>query len=370
MPKMRDSIRNLQRVPATYFNTVMDAIGEMTFGFLPRIKPGSPTVLQVPASADGGRALITIRGRPRWVESNVEIVGSGAARTVEVWATAAENRFGTTTVDRVVVETDETVYSFALELTNVAGTPRGALARKVGTAVWDGTRFTSVTPGVGVGAVANDPRFSDQRVPLDESVTEDKLSSALQGKLGVSSTTVRRRGLTTIDTEQATTSTTLTSLPTPDVVRGIVLPTDGLLFVLFRGLWRLVGASNAAAVALTLNGVPATTVVPDGAGVAAAIQTALGTNGTSWSTVFSSGESGTGLRAGSSSSSNAGTSGNLWSNGATGTALAGVHGWSPIVIEAPAGTYDVGVVWRVGGGGSGGTLSAKNRKLRVWTQGF
>lgn len=145
------------RLPADYTDALGEFLGASVHNFLLQLKPGDSTSLQVPAAADNGQVGIAINGRWRYNTAAVNRASpGGSARTMDVFVTASDNVF----VAGGGGEIDNTVYSFGLSIVNSGTTPSGvALCRKVGTAVWDGAKFTSVTQTA--PPVPTDPRIVD-----------------------------------------------------------------------------------------------------------------------------------------------------------------------------------------------------------------
>lgn len=136
--------------PSDYPDALGDFLASLAHNFLLIIDPADPTRLQVPASAGDGQAAIAVNGRWRFNPATVSRVSpGGGARTLDVFVTASDNVFTASGGGEI----DSTDYAFGLAIVNTGTTPSGvALSRKIGTAVWDGTRFTSVTPIVGAQA--------------------------------------------------------------------------------------------------------------------------------------------------------------------------------------------------------------------------
>jgi hypothetical protein len=167
---------------------------------------------------------------------------------------------------------------------------------------------------------------------------------------------VRSKGKAIISSEQSTASTSYALLGTPDRVQNIVLPTDGLIFVIYRALVR--NDAGAGVAGLFLNN---TLIRSPALGSAPISQDSLiGDSDYQW--LLSSHE--TGLRTpstGSASSDDGTTTGMIVGNGAVlGTPSA------IVAIEAAAGTYDVAVKFKA----FSGITYAKDRRLRVWSQVF
>lgn len=197
-------------------------------------------------------------------------------------------------------------------------------------------------------------------------VDADRLDATVAANLGLSDGTDTRRGKCIIATEESRTNTAFGTMTTPDQVSGITVPTDGLIFVLFRAHWRN-GAAGTAEAAIFLNDEQLKVPQANGAPVV---------SGGSFSGLtlgyghLISGEPSTS----STSTLYTETAGAYFaldvSDVTTGqavvsTATSGGRG-SIIPIEVAAGTYDVSVRFKA----STGSVYVKNRKLKVWTMGF
>jgi hypothetical protein len=216
-----------------------------------------------------------------------------------------------------------------------------------------------------------DARFAPLYAALNAGVDETNLAAALKAILGVSDAGTVRSGKSIIATEESRTNAAYGLLTTPDRVSGVVLPTDGLIFVIYRALWKTAGAAGTkAGLFLGANQVKvwdATTNTSqnvEGAdtpgSLAGYYPLVLGPSG-----FFSP------ISAGVIN----------WSADAATGMLLGLQGpaeSAPMdgsqreyggiaAIAASAGTYDVSVQFKNTGGGA---VSAKERKLWVWTRGF
>lgn len=195
----------------------------------------------------------------------------------------------------------------------------------------------------------------------------DDLASAPAEDLGLSQTGTARRGVFTDATEETTTSTSYVSLG--DEVASVVLPTDGLLFVMYRALWKLTGASNPGSVALFLGSNQLKLVGDEAApGEVGLSLPAAGDNYAPVATSGQVGDDGGAFQALDSETADSSlvTTGSLIGlSGGAGRLGVG----EPLVIDAAAGTYTVSVRFKVNAT-AGGTLSVKQRKLWVWTLGF
>lgn len=160
--------RNFQPLdvaPANWTRALEALLSVASHQFVLRIKPGDATVLEVPASAGAGAVTLAIEGKPRWIEATVEYAspGGGTARDLDVWVVSTADVFTSGSPG----ETDDTDHAFTLVIKETGVPPTGvAIKRKVGTAHWDGTKFSTVTPTVGrpapstIGAAAdNDSRL-------------------------------------------------------------------------------------------------------------------------------------------------------------------------------------------------------------------
>jgi hypothetical protein len=206
--------------------------------------------------------------------------------------------------------------------------------------------------------------------------------TSVQSQLGVNDGTTVSRGQNPIATPESRTNTAYGLMTTPDRVQNVVLPTNGLIFVAFQALWQesvvdaaraaLFIGSNQLKVRSVDTAAPATQGARTGAAinvntyrplVSSAAGLASGTKGT----VVSTSDVTTGQVVGAvdpdtTASPNlamdiGGTEVDLTGNGAAAGA---------VMVFAAAGTYDVSVQFKA----SSGSVTAKERTLWVWTQGF
>lgn len=183
-------------------------------------------------------------------------------------------------------------------------------------------------------------------------VTADKLADA--AKLGLTDSSDVRRGKSIIATSESRTSASYGLLSTPDRVQNVVLPTDGLIHIAYQALWKGPNTSKAA-IFLGSNQlkIASSGYAPQAAETAAA-------TGSWWHPLVSAPGNGLVSTAGADPGQDTG------SNVTTGQLIGhfGAAGGIAAVFAA-AGTYDVSVQFK-----SGGTVSVKERALRVWTVGF
>lgn len=179
-----------------------------------------------------------------------------------------------------------------------------------------------------------------------------------------------RRGKSIIATEESRTNTAYGLLTTPDRVQNVLLPTDGLICVAYQALWKeSVASAGRAAIFIGANdlklpnfgsatintGTPPSAWIGGTANtyqplstIAAGLRCAVG---------------GTGV-GGSDSTLGVTTGVALSSAQNTGSEL--VYDGGVCLIYAAAGTYDISIQFK----STSGSVSAKERKLWVWTINF
>lgn len=187
-----------------------------------------------------------------------------------------------------------------------------------------------------------------------------------------------RGGKSIVSPEQQTTSASYVFLGTPDRVQGIDLPTDGLIVVAFQGLFKSsVASTGRAAIFLGATQLKARHGRA-GAGSSVDVVEAP-TTGIVYSPLVSAGGAGLATIGSGADTTDADVTtgqavGGIVENTQTLYVASGSTGFGPspgisaglCYIFAAAGTYDVGVKFKI----SSGTLSAKGRKLWVWTKEF
>jgi hypothetical protein len=183
--------------------------------------------------------------------------------------------------------------------------------------------------------------------PTRAGITAAQLASAIADASGINDGTTVRRGKSIIATEETRTNTAYGTLPTPDRVQSVVLPTDGLLRISYQALWRNSVASTGLAAVFVGATQPS---VATGVG-APVVQAAFGASTAFWATLASTPGGLSGVDAKVADESQVGTQ-------IVGTSIA-AGGW--FEIFAPAGTYNVTVQFK----SSSGTVSVKQRKLWV-----
>jgi hypothetical protein len=197
-----------------------------------------------------------------------------------------------------------------------------------------------------------DARFAPLYTALNGALDATNLAAALKSILGVSDSGVVRRGKSIIATEESRTNAAYGLLTTPDRVSGVELPTDGLLLIAYSALWKnSVAGAGRAAIFLGANQLK----IPASAGTGVpVVQEADGPGAADKYGLLYSVSHGLWVASGIVDMS-------LVTTGLAMPATSGI-----CVVQAAAGTYDVSVQFK----SASGSVSAKSRKLWVWTRGF
>jgi hypothetical protein len=189
---------------------------------------------------------------------------------------------------------------------------------------------------------------------------------------GIGGPTVR--GTANIAAGQGTTSTTYTTLSTPDQVAGIVLPSNGLLIIGYHAIWQeSVAGIGRAAIFLGANQLK----IPSSTGSAGSLVTqAAATNNSSAIVNLPLATTANGLMStnvGAGSYPGDTTTGQIIGISGNGGSLqqelggtvisSGSVGGGPCMVFATAGTYTISVQYKVS---AAGTVTASNRQL--WVQ--
>lgn len=205
-----------------------------------------------------------------------------------------------------------------------------------------------------------------------------QLDPAILQALGLNDGTTVRRGKSVISASGTRTNTAFGALDNgPDVVRGIVLPTDGLIAVSYKATWQeSVSGAGFAAIFLGANQLQALTSA-GGNGLQCA-RTAAGSPNidriltSSMVGLVTAGQAAGNAAADVTTGQVAGligdTLGVTYGIGSFGVRSGddGLGAGGVVLIEAAAGTYDVSVQFK----SSSGSVTVKNRRLRVWAEGF
>lgn len=190
---------------------------------------------------------------------------------------------------------------------------------------------------------------------------EDNLPVSLLQRLGLNDASGQKgRGKTVIAQTESRSNVAFGTLTTPDQVAGIVLPTDGLIVVTYRATWQE-SVNNGAQAAIFVGATQLKTPNPDTAApgtVGANINSGAANVDKPLQTFFG------GLITGTSNTT--AYTGDVTTGQTVGVKGAAVNVGGPCYIEATAGTYTISVQFLA----SSGSVTAKNRTLRVWTVGF
>ena len=201
-------------------------------------------------------------------------------------------------------------------------------------------------------------------VPADMAELAQDVEDTLSNGAGF-----RSHGKSIVSAEQSTTSTSYTLLGAPDRVQNIVLPTDGLIFVMFRALMADSLSNGRAAIFLGSNqvkslfpGQPPPTTTGEARLLDGEYQWVVSSPvGLAGGAAVSGGASLGGVTTGMALGTRVDPS------SPTDTRAPAYDVGQPCVIEAAAGTYDVSVRVKAS---SGATFYATERKLWVWSQAF
>lgn len=207
----------------------------------------------------------------------------------------------------------------------------------------------------------------------DANVTAAKLADA--ARLGLSDLTSVRRGKSIVSTlETLTAPSGYQFAPTPDLVSNIVLPTDGLIAVLFNGMWQ--SSATTAVLAGIFLGSNQATIAPGRTNYqdAPQAQAASLTPGVANKDAALSSYGGGLISETVDNVSNqytgpvtTGQIAGLQTGGGSYTSISPLGVGGPCYIFAAAGTYSVGIKYAQQ---VSGNITVKNRKLWVWTLAF
>lgn len=228
--------------------------------------------------------------------------------------------------------------------------------------------YTSGDPNnlvAGNGASMGDIQgpFVDLRTFLNgRSLNEDNLPVSLLQKVGLSDSSGQKgRGASVIATTGTRTNVAFGALSdAADQVSGIVLPTTGLIMVAYQATWQnTVASAGRAAIFIGANQLKVATV---GSG-SPAVQQAVGPASINSDSPLAS------FPVGLNSTDSTSYAGDVTTGqavGIAGTTASGANQGASCLISAAAGTYTVSVQFAA----TSGTVTAKNRRLYVWTVGF
>lgn len=333
-----------------------DAIQELLGAAAPslRITVSNATTLKVTAGSGNDQISVAVAGKYRWrtTDTTAALPGSTPDGTHPVFVTASANDF-----NGPINDPDQgTDYNFGLEIRRTAdGNPATTHYRQVGEvdvvsgAIKAFRQTAGPRPAAGFPLDAKADHSSQSPLRVRNSSGTVVFEVDGEGKV-TDKHPPKVKSISAVDT---TTSTSYVDLG--DKVPDLVVPEHALVRISFRANWKMAGASSPGAAAIFLEG---NQVKMHQAGQASGLTDTpniLVHTGTGYG-IIATGSTRHGLDVYASSGSDHGIPSPV------GQYRVGAElGWRTIDIEADAGTYDVGIRWKV----ADGTLSIKNRKLRV-----
>lgn len=215
--------------------------------------------------------------------------------------------------------------------------------------------------------------FSTIQTWANGNVDESNLTNATVQRLGLNAAGNTGRGTSVIAATESRTNVAFGTLTTPDQVTGIVLPTNGLIAVAYQATWQE-SVNGAASAAIFVDGTIAS--IAQG-GIAAPVGASTPVSGNAGiDTPLSTGPGGLMGIAGTAPTAYTGdvTTGQIIGNasfesataGGTGAPAANAPMGGPCYLFAAAGTHTISIQFQA----NSGSVTAKNRKLWVWTIGF
>lgn len=246
---------------------------------------------------------------------------------------------------------------------------------------------TQSLPTIGQPNTSEDPKIrsclSELQSVLTGATDVTNLSTTTLQLLGLTNGAQIGRGKSIVATSEVRTNVAYGVLTTPDKVTGIVLPTDGLIFIAYRALWsESVAGSSRAAIFIGANqlkvpvfgsssSIPgvqaATTIENTGGSLGAGIIRPLLSSPIGLISSYQVTTNHTEVTTGTAIAALAGKTlepqieigGSLW------TVMSNASG-GPCVSYAAAGTYDISVQFKA----SSGNVTVSDRHLWVWTMSF
>ncbi len=198
--------------------------------------------------------------------------------------------------------------------------------------------------------------------PADINSVQDDLGGQIMTNMiraGISDAATVRRGKSIIATEESRTNAAYGLMTTPDRVQSIVLPTDGIIAVMYHAHWK--EAVTSAAMAAIFIGANQLAVGRGSANASNQQATLTNAVANTYTNLSTTGFGLYGLDAAGTGEGTALT---------TGTAVAPDQtinmGGGPCYVFAAAGTYDISIQFLA----ASNSVTVKNRKLWVWTLGF
>lgn len=140
-----------QPIPQDFLDSLQEFIGTMGSPNLDlTMVPGSANQVQIVAGTGSAQVSLGIDGLWRYISATTQTTVTGAAGTYDIFVTTGNNSFATNP-SPPPPETDSTDYTFALSAPLIQGNvPGAAHYRKVGEAIFDGTRILSLRQTVDI----------------------------------------------------------------------------------------------------------------------------------------------------------------------------------------------------------------------------
>lgn len=215
----------------------------------------------------------------------------------------------------------------------------------------------------------NDVQANDEalRDAINGQLDGDNLTTATRQVLGLSDSSTVRRGKCVITSSESRSNAAYGLLSTPDQVANVVVPANGLVVVAYQAVWQesvngaaraaiFVGANQLKFAGDRTNAAPVVQETSLSAGAGGVdkplVAYAGGLNGIAGDATVYGGDVTTGQICGASVA-NAANSG-------------GTNGLGVCRLFVAAGTYTISVQFKA----SSGSVTARNRTLLVWTEGF
>lgn len=224
--------------------------------------------------------------------------------------------------------------------------------------------------------------FTDIKTWADAKFSASDLTTATLQTLGMNTGAQVGRGKSIIATSESRTNVAYGTLTTPDQVAGIVLPTDGLIHIMYKATWQeSVNSAGRAAIFIGATQLKVPAVGGAGASASALQESFINNGSAAIDSVLSSSPMGLVCLVGANGQA---YGGDVTTGQATGTVLAVNGALRTIVgsdqialvtsyftgnvcsVFAAAGTYTISVQYK----STSGSVTAKDRKLWVWSTGF
>lgn len=200
--------------------------------------------------------------------------------------------------------------------------------------------------------------FDDIEIAINGNIDHYNLTTGTNQKLGLTDDLTVRRGSSIIATEEARTNVAYGLLTTPDRVQNVVMPAGGLLFIAFMGMWKSsVASAGSAAIFIGANQLQGST------SAAAPIVFSTTSNGAATDTYRPLSSATRGL---TSSDSATAYTGDVTTGQILGVDITSTSSSLCVVDNLAAAAYDISIQFK----STSGSVTVKNRRLKVWTMSF